>query len=160
TETKRVPRGSKVVTHHLPAWVGEKGGKLVLIPERGAVVKRIFRLAAAGYGHGSLIAKLEEENVPAFGDSGRWSRGYVAKILRRRRAIGGHRPGKAQGTSRIPDGEPVPGYYPAAVTEEEWLAARAGAEQRKHQRGRLGKHINVFAGLLKHARDGDGYFLG
>src|SRR5262249_39104224 len=38
--------GTSVLTHTLPAWVEERGGKLVLIPQKAAVVKRIFRLAA------------------------------------------------------------------------------------------------------------------
>src|SRR5205814_9984639 len=59
---------------------------------------------------------------------------------------------------KLADSEVIPGYYPAAVTEAEWLAARAGAARRRVMPGATGKHVNVFAGLLHNARDGDSYF--
>src|SRR5262249_30210301 len=54
--------------------------------------------------------------------------------------------------------EPLEGYYPRAVTPEEFAAARAGAEQRKKKPGRLGSHVNVFSGLLHCASDGGTYY--
>ena len=52
----------------MPRWVKRSpDGKLVLIPERAAVIKRIFRLTASGYGLSSLVGLLTREGVPAFG---------------------------------------------------------------------------------------------
>src|SRR5262249_7197914 len=75
--------------------------------------------------------------------------------LKTRHAVGELQPRTRDGK---PAGDPIPNYYPAAVTEDEWLAARAGAEQRRHVRGHLGKNLNVFAGLLRHAPDRDTLF--
>jgi DNA invertase Pin-like site-specific DNA recombinase len=155
---------------HLPAWVESRDGKLRLIPERAAVVKRIFRLATGGYGLTSIVKKLTKEKVPAFGEvlvregrkrsqfSGRWSRAYIAKIIRDRRAMGEFQPCRREGQKKVPDGDPIPGYFPAVVTEQVWLAARAAAAERGKAPGRIGKNSNVFAGLVRHARDGDTYF--
>jgi hypothetical protein len=44
------------------------------------------------------------------------------------------------------------------VTEDEWLAARAGLSQRKGKRGRVSERINLFAGLLRNAADGARYY--
>ncbi|MFL5338822.1 MAG: recombinase family protein, partial [Gemmataceae bacterium] len=161
----------KPYTGMLPAWIEERGGKLHLIPERAAVVERIFRMTIDGYGLTSVVRKLSEEKVPTFGEvivregrkrsqfSGKWSRAYLSRILRDRRAIGEFQPCRREGHKKIPDGDPVAGYFPPVVSESDWLAARAGAQQRRDKPGRLGKNINLFSGLVKHARDGDTYFM-
>ncbi|VTS01687.1 recombinase : Recombinase-related protein OS=Pseudomonas putida (strain KT2440) GN=PP_1118 PE=4 SV=1: Resolvase: Recombinase [Gemmata massiliana] len=145
--------GMNLLTHKLPLWVEEKGGKLVAIPERAAAVKRIFALGAAGHGAVTIIKQLKQENVKAFSKSGRWSKSYIIRILRDRRALGdyqAHDHGK-------PDGDPISGYYPAVVTEAEFYAALKPLTARKaglQPVTRLGKHVNLFAGLLRDAHGG------
>ena len=133
----------------------ERGDKLHLIPTRATVVKRIFRLAADGYGISGIVKKLMAERVPPFGRSGRWARSYIAIILKDRRAVGECQPRSKHGPQ-----EPIPDYFPAVVTEEEFLVARAGAAQRRHRPGRMPVEgtINIFAGLVHNAVDGDSYF--
>ncbi|HJT77714.1 MAG TPA: recombinase family protein, partial [Gemmataceae bacterium] len=121
--TERMGSGCQVLTRRLPLWVERVGGRLVKVPARATAVKHIFALAAAGLGHGAIVKRLEAESVPPFGKK-RWHKGYVGKILKDRRAVGEHQPRKGG----RPDGDSIPDYFPAAVTEEEWLAARAGAE--------------------------------
>jgi DNA invertase Pin-like site-specific DNA recombinase len=177
--TNRMGEGCQVITRRLPAWVEERDGVRVLIPERAAAVKRIFQLAAAGYGQPRIIKRLGEEGIPAFGareeyvdDDGRaryraapgevlgagyWTRAAIHRILSDRRALGEFQPRKADYS---PDGDVIPDYFPAVVTEEEFLAVRAGAAQRKWRRGRIGdKLVNVFAGLLRDARGHASYYL-
>jgi DNA invertase Pin-like site-specific DNA recombinase len=155
---KEGAREGHIVTERLPSWVTIEGGKLTLIPDRAEVVRLIFRLARSGYGTPRILATLNEDRVPAFGKSGKWTRGYLGLILRDRRAIGEYQPRK--GKRRVPDGDPVPNYFPAVVSEEEFYAARAGAAERGRLRGRLvAQAVNVFAGLLKNAREGDSYYM-
>jgi DNA invertase Pin-like site-specific DNA recombinase len=149
----RVTRG---ITDMLPAWVEEHTGGLRLIPERAAVVQHIYQLAAAGYGISRIVKKLAADGVPAFGQSGRWTTSYVGAILRDRKALGEHQP---RDRHHKPDGPPIPGYYPAAVTEEEWNAARAGAAERSRRRGRIAAGVNLFSGLLTDARTGESYMV-
>jgi DNA invertase Pin-like site-specific DNA recombinase len=168
----------------LPAWM-EMGadGRPRLVPQRAAVVKRIFRLAADGMGLRRIISTLVADGVPAFGEvslsegrsrsqfSGRWNRSYVSVLLNDRRAVGEYQPKTGRETprgagGRVNDGAPVPGYFPAAVTEEEFLLARAGQERRVSRKPdgtrltpRQSRHASAFKGLLVHARDGEGFVM-
>jgi hypothetical protein len=136
--------------------VEERVGRLELIKDRAAVVKSIFKMAANGYGLATLIRTLTEKKVPCFGRKGRWTKAYLSAILKDRRALGELQP-KRGGEN---DGEVIRGYYPAVVTEDDYLAARAGAKERLKRRGRTGEHqVNIFAGLLWNARDGERYFM-
>jgi DNA invertase Pin-like site-specific DNA recombinase len=144
-----------VLTRQLPAWVEERGGKLALIPGKAAAVRRVLELAAAGYGIKAIIRRLVKEKVDPIGKSGRWTHSYVGLLIRDRKVFGELQPKKRDGT---PDGEPIPDYYPAAVSEAEWLSARAGVAQRFQKRGGTQGHLNVFASLLRDARSGESYF--
>lgn len=170
----------------LPAWVRREGnGKgarnraIHLIPERADVVKLVYGWAADGLGYTAIVQRLISEEVPPFGDrepridpetgeqartrkgrlrwkkvgecmgAGRWTRAYIVDMLRDKAAMG-------LLTTRT--GEVVP--IPAAVTEDEWMAAQAGREERDKHRGRSRKAgpENLFQGLLTDARTGEGYF--
>jgi hypothetical protein len=140
----------------LPAWIEERGGKLHLITERAAALRKVFELAAGGLGIKLIHRRLVGENVPAFGRSGRWTHSYLALLLRDRRVIGEHQPRHKDGTL---DGEAMPGYFPAAVPEALFYAARAGAAERHDKPGRRATTINLFAHLLRDARSGAGYLV-
>jgi DNA invertase Pin-like site-specific DNA recombinase len=126
-------RVTHAITNILPAWVEDRDGKLQLIPARAKVVKRLFELAAAGYGRSKIVQALKAEGIPSFTGKAEWASPTIAQILRDRRALGEYQPKKKAGN--IPDGPPLMGYYPAVVTEQEWLAARAGLIQRRRSLG-------------------------
>lgn len=176
---KRARESGAMLGCHLPAWLEKTDGPPRLVPERAAVVRRIFKLAADGYGQARIVRTLTDEKVPPFGERvveagrkrsqfcGRWSRSYVALLLRDRRVVGEFQPMKADkdGTYK-PDGPPLAGYYPAVVTEDEWNLARAGQARRtwKDKAGRRtgpkdSRYVNVFRGLLTDARTGQGFTL-
>jgi len=169
----------ELTTTRLPAWLEYVKGTVRVIPERKAIVRRIFELAIAGYSQSKIVQTFTREGVPAFGEkkvntgrkrsqfSGYWTRPYVHTILKDRRVIGEYQPTKWPG--RKPDGPPIKDYFPAVVSEEEFLLARAALEKRviimKDENGRpvrrgtrQRKHINLFAGLLHNATDGEGWF--
>jgi DNA invertase Pin-like site-specific DNA recombinase len=155
---RKAREGSQVLTRRLPAWVEERDGKLRLVPARTAAVRRVFQLAASGYGCTLIVKRLVKEKVPPIGSSGAWTRSYVGLLLHDRRTVGEFQP---RHVDLSPSGEPIPNYYPLAITEDEWLAARAGAVQRRDGRGRAGGKahggVNVFAGLTNDARGGGSY---
>lgn len=180
TAAREAKERKPVLTRRLPAWVREYNGAMELIPERAAVVEEIFRLASSGYGYVQIVKKLTEDKVPAFGEvavrrkrsqfKGAWTVPYVVRILNDRRAVGWFQP---CGRGRKPVGDPVKNYFPAVVTEDDYNAAQGAIDARckavKVNRGsragmevrtklhRVGKHINLFAGLLRNSRDGDTY---
>jgi hypothetical protein len=155
-----------------PAWVEFRKGKFRLIPSRALAVKRIFELAASGYGVTRIVQTLLEEGIPAFGErkvtegrsrsqfAGYWTRPYVRLILNDRRAVGEFQP---RTINRKAEGAPIPNFYPAAVTEQEFLLARVEQHKRKnhdkHAVPRDSRYVNVFKGLLRNAEDGEGFLL-
>jgi DNA invertase Pin-like site-specific DNA recombinase len=151
---KAARENGETFTRQLPAWIEEKDGERILKPEYAGIMKRVFQLTASGYGHALIVKRFTSEGVPHFRGK-HWTRSYISRLLTDRRALGEFQPRLRDGTKA---GEVIKGYYPAAVTEEEWNAARAGAAQRIRHRGRVGQYINIFAGLLKNAAAGDSYF--
>jgi hypothetical protein len=165
----------------IPLWlerVGDapraKARTIRLVPERVEVVRLIYRLAAQGWGYARIVARLNDERIPTFSDrtplltdtgaqargragrlrwkaargrmqSGRWTKSYVVSILRGRAAVG---------ELHTKTGEIIP--VPAAVTEEEWLAAQAGRTERNKCRDRTRKtgKDNLWQSLLTDAETG------
>src|SRR5262245_9872100 len=95
-ERKRARETGQVIGRRLPAWVRFTAGKLELIEDRAAAVRRVFELAASGVGIPGIIKKFAEDGVPAFGRSGRWTRAYVGLMLKDRRAVGELQPRKGK----------------------------------------------------------------
>jgi DNA invertase Pin-like site-specific DNA recombinase len=168
---KKTGRASRFITGRLPAWVIEKDGTPQLHPARGKVMLQLFEWALAGYGFTSIVKKLNAEHIPAFGDRipdddgytkkngdrygcGEWRTSYVRDILSDRRAMGEFQPRDSNGKRK---GDPIPGYYPAAVSPEVFHAAREAIQGRKGKQkpGRYGEGVaNLFSGLLIDARGG------
>jgi DNA invertase Pin-like site-specific DNA recombinase len=159
-EKKRLAAAGGVpVTKRSPCWLRVVGGKWEVIEAGAAAVRRVFRLAIDGYGIGVITKKLNAEGLSPIGRgksaSEYWARSYVAKILSNPAVIGHYQPYTGRGRKRRPDGEPIPGYYPAVVSEAEWHAARGALVARRGKAGRSPKnHVNVFTGLLHDARNG------
>jgi hypothetical protein len=82
-------------------------------------------------------------------------RGYLQTILADRRAVGEFQPRARDGK---PIGDPLPNYFPAVVSEEEFHAAREGTVSRRVRPGRVSHYINLFSCLLLHARNGGTYY--
>jgi DNA invertase Pin-like site-specific DNA recombinase len=180
-------RGEEVYMGWLPAWVRRdtdgkaRHGTLSLIPERAEAVRLIYRLARDGWGYTRITHYLTQNGVPAFGGrqprtdaetgehlrsrrgrarwkrdgdrwgAGRWVRTYVADILQERAAMG---------ELRTHTGEVIP--IPAAVTEDEWLAAEAARRERDtHGRGRPVKNgpENLFQCLMVDAATGEPVYV-
>lgn len=57
---------------------------------------------------------------------------------------------------RLPQGDAIPNYFPAIITEKEFYRVRQGCNARRKEKGPRGKVgiANLFTGLLRDARDG------
>ena len=64
---KAVREQSALMTRKLPAWLEERNGKPVLIPDRAKVVRRMFDLAVRGYGLSLIVRELTLAKVPVWG---------------------------------------------------------------------------------------------
>jgi DNA invertase Pin-like site-specific DNA recombinase len=147
-----------VLTKRCPAWIeyDEETETFRLIPERAAIVRRIFEDAALGHGQAGLAKALNAEGVETWGDTGRkpakhWHRSYVAKILENPAAMGTYVPHtqtyKAGRKIREPQ-EPIPGYFPAAVPEGLYQSVQALRPNPRRGRNASKEVRNVFGGLL------------
>lgn len=153
-EAKRAARDSgRPIGNMAPAWLELVDGKYRVKANAGPAVRLIFRMCAEGSGVLAITKKLNADRVAPLGRSARWITSYVAKILDNRACIGEYQP-MSNGRPRTPDGDPIPGYYPAVVTEAEFHAAAKARESRHRRSGRPAKNaVHLFTGLLQCARD-------
>lgn len=170
---KRAAQGDRSKGAFHPSWISRsyEGGQVQhhLIPEVVASIRRAYDLAATGMGTRAIAHMLNAEGAtlpPAdcnkLGKSiereaqRRWHAAYVSQILTSRAVIGEYQPtkteripgkrGEADKVERVPVGDPIPGYWPAAVTREQWDAVRASAHRKLGQK--VGGRNMLFSNLL------------
>lgn len=145
------------MTRRLPAWLSllpDRSG-FEVIEDRASIVRRIFDEAEQGAGQHSIANRLNTDAVETFGDGTRkatfWHRSYVAKILKNPAVFGTFTPHE----TRDVDGKkvrdplpPIPDYYPAIVSEEQFdrVNGRRG-RQAPPMRIKKGEVSNILAGL-------------
>jgi DNA invertase Pin-like site-specific DNA recombinase len=151
---KRAAERLEPLSARSPAWLKLVKGKWQVIKKSAATIQKIFRLAAAGYGLSVIVRKLNAEKVPVVGRSEHWSRGSMAKLLVNRSVIGEYQPHIGRGRKRKPDGDAIPGYFPAIVTLDVWNASRASAESRRTMGKMVAKvGVNLFTGFIRDELD-------
>jgi DNA invertase Pin-like site-specific DNA recombinase len=155
-EKKSKARASRSVeTTRVPGWLevdGRRtegkhkvGGRFVKVADRVKVVRRMFQLALEGYGLSAIVKTLTAERVPTWGQSAKWSKAYVRKIISGRAVLGEYQPRKGAEA----EGEAVPDYYPAVIDTETWEAAQNALAGRRDRPGSPGKKVaNLFSGML------------
>ena len=116
----RAAKGDHILTTRAPGWLRVKSGKFVVIEERANIVRRIYKEAVTGHGKESIARRLNTDKVATFGGGKGWRAGYVSKILRNPAVIGVFQPSRMDHENggkgeRVPDGEPIEGYFPAIV---------------------------------------------
>ncbi len=85
----------------------------------------------------------------------RWADATVRCIITSRACIGEYVPYNRRNRSTKPQADPVPNYFPAVVDEATFQKAQAAIANRAVVgRGRKGKKVNLFAGLLNDAKSG------
>ena len=150
----RLERGEQtVLTRRAPAWLKAEGSPLrfVVIPERAAIVKRIFKDTVAGLGKHHIARNLNLEEIPPFGRAEGWHASYIQKILNSPAVLGEFQPArKPRGEPRQPIGNAMRDYYPRIIDADLHAAAHkamAGRSRRVGGRGR--RLVNLFSGIAK-----------
>jgi DNA invertase Pin-like site-specific DNA recombinase len=158
-EKKRAAAADKKpVSRLVPAWLSVRNGRFVVDEAKAAAVRYIFRLAVEGHGMTAIVKRLNAEGVPPLGRSDIWQKGYISRILGTRATVGEYQP-HAGHRHREPDGLPIPDYYPAVISDDQWHAAQAALRSRRHKGGRPTSRLNLFVGLLHDARDSCGIYV-
>ena len=116
-----------------PSWLTGKADRTgyEVLPEKAAVVQRIYREALAGDGLQTIARRLNQEGVPMFGRGNQrgkiWQRALIRHLLITDLVIGTYTPCQAEvvnGKARYVPLAPRPGYYPAIISVEDWTAIR------------------------------------
>lgn len=146
-----------------PAWLDVVDGIYKVNPERQRILIRIFEEIAAGTGVDRVARRLNEAGVQAWGhaykDTGSragktriWHGSYIQTILNGRAIIGEHQHHQYQAGSkkRIPIGDPIPGYFPAAISLDLYHRARAAFKSRSVGGGRKeASLVNLFGDAIR-----------
>ena len=144
------------MTARCPAWIELSDERYNLIPERAAIVQRIFDDTIGGIGKNVLVRTLNRERVPVFGRGTGWHMSYVQKILESEASFGRYQPHRLAEGRRVPDGDPINNYFPAAVSEQTYWQAAAAREARKAKGGRRGEtYVSLLSGLSRCGCCGD-----
>jgi DNA invertase Pin-like site-specific DNA recombinase len=153
-ERERI-RTHKVLTGRTKAWVDRGPDGKPKPNHHAAAVLRIYEDAARGYGAMKIAARLSEEGYPTFKGGKHWSPASVVNILRDDAVLGYFQPHRYERlpggrTRRVPEGEPVEGYYPVVVPPPLVQRAREGLANRRNARGRSGPTwANLVKGLCR-----------
>jgi hypothetical protein len=155
----------KPMGDNAPMWLayveGEKAGEASyrLIPDRVALVRRVFKLSVEGYGHSSITSMLNQEGIKPFRRPGKdtkdnkrstWGVTSVARLLGNRAVLGEYQPWSVAGSlqKRTKAGPPVPGYYPQIVDLDLFNRVQEAIEGRRINRTtKQTKHFNLWAGI-------------
>ena len=120
---KRERVRDKPLTAKCPSWLRLIDGKFELMPERAAIVRRIFDEFLSGQGKTAILQRLNREGVPVISRASLWNMSYIASILSNGTAAGIMTPHiyEQVGTKihRVPL-EPIKGYYPAVIPQKRY----------------------------------------
>ena len=122
--------------------------KVVVVEERARVVRQIFKWAKGGWGYQRIAKELRLRRVPAWGRAG-WSTTRIAKIIKNRAVIGEFQPCRYVGGAygkRVPDGAPLPDYFPRIVSDRDFDDAQPAVTG--NPGGRRDKWVRLLTGLI------------
>jgi DNA invertase Pin-like site-specific DNA recombinase len=138
-----------------PLWLDVTPDGYVLNPDRAAIVRRIFTMSAQGYGFRKIASAFNQEGIPPFSAgrknlSGLWNYSGVRHIIESRAVLGEYVPHVFIDSVRTPSGEPIKGYFPAVVTEDEYYLAN-GAKDSRYAGGvtKTTTNFNMLTGVLR-----------
>lgn len=131
----RIAQGQKLTISKLPFWIDRETNGL---NGRAKDASRLFEIAMDGNGASNVTRMLNAEGIVAPRGTGTWGKSVVQDILKSRAAYG----------SLVIRGEEHRDYFPAIISEDNWLALQNRA-QRQRRNPQASTHANLFSRLLK-----------
>jgi hypothetical protein len=133
------------LTAKCPAWLRLSGDRkcFEVLPEVAQAVNWIFQMKLDGKGAETIVRTLNAErgiwkpNGKRNPDGG-WRKSYIDKILRSRAVIGEYQPHRKIGGKRLPEGDPIPDYFPAIVDRELFSRVQLGIQHNRQMSGNAG----------------------
>ncbi len=119
--------------------------------ERLGIVQRAYALCIAGLGKEAIVRQFNAEGLKSFKGGDGWNASTLALLLSDRRVIGELQLYTKVSGSRQPIGEPIKGYFPAAIDEDTFYRAQAEIAKRwcGAQPGNKSKVPNIFVGTAQ-----------
>lgn len=160
TFRKHRDMGSQQAFGAAPGWLyrEDKMQPWKVDEEKAEVVRKVFAMAASGFGSKAISAKANEEGwvVPTRLNltDGRWHGQMPGQLLRNRAVLGEHQhrihthEAHAQHWQGLLAGAPKKDYYPRIVSDELWNRARASIRSRMAAKRRDTHYYNVFSGMM------------
>ncbi len=150
--------GEGHITGLTPAWIDAKridGNRYEFtLNHHTQTVRAIYEMAARGLGSTAIARHLNATGVPTFGTDSGWYQSIIKLLLKRVDVIGTFQPHRIVDGTRVPDGDPIEGYFPAAINKDLFLRVQAMRDL-IGKPGRKGKTIaNLFSGLCHCAHCG------
>ncbi len=155
-EAGRLPRANVFC----PQWAQLKDGQVELIPEKVAIVKRVFEMAMID-GDQVVAARLNEERIPTLSGKPEWTRFQVknllidpkvwgAVVMNRQHNLSKKR--RERRGDRAANERAFPDLLPLALTKQEvdqTLAARSARTHPGTGRGKRGTTWSIASGLTR-----------
>lgn len=150
-EEKRANAKTRIMTKTCPCWLKPKPDKtgFIVIEERAAIIRDIFKMTADGVGKTKIVDDLNNKGVKPFSKAKRWHASYVQKLMDNRNVLG-----HLATTVRV-EGKPTPGpiiegYYARIIDDDLWKKAHESRAARTPQYNRYGPTIpqDMIQGLL------------
>ncbi|WP_084648093.1 recombinase family protein [Paracoccus sp. J39] len=152
-KNKKANASEKKLTVMCPNWMKLSSDRthFILIDAHVLTVKRIFAECIGGKGTRVITSDFNREKIPTYGRTSYWAESTIKKILGSRAVLGEYQPHRKVDGKRIPEGDPVPNYYPQIIDEVTFNLAQAATRSRRQgAAGRRGKNYsNLFSGLAK-----------
>jgi hypothetical protein len=152
-ENKRAQKLDLKMTARAPEWLrlSSDRRRFQPIPSRVTIVQRIFEECATGFGKRLTAKNLNRDGICPFRGSHGWGDSSVQKILSNEAVLGRFQPCRLVNGKRVPEGDPVPDYYPQIITEDLYWRARAAMNARRIVgAGRKGLgYANLVSGLAQ-----------
>jgi DNA invertase Pin-like site-specific DNA recombinase len=163
--SKREKIGVKKLTSLAPAWLelSKDGTRFELVKHRVAVVQWLFKQRTNGVGVFRLARELNDRKEPMWGRGKRagqeWHKSYLTKILANRSVLGEFQPHRMDGEpherKRVPEGDPVPQYFPAIISEDVFHRVQQLKREDQKRPGRIGDNVSsLFTWIAKCGRTG------
>ncbi len=140
--------GKGHITGLTPAWIDARridaNRYEFALNYHAETVRSIYEMAMRGLGATAIARKLNADGVQAFRSKEGWYQSIIKALLARHDVIGTFQPHRMQDGKRVPDGDPIEHYFPAAIDKDLFLRVQA----MRSNPGRPGRKGNTFANLF------------
>lgn len=150
--------GKGHITGIVPAWIDatriHASRYAFTLNHHAETVSAIYEMATRGLGATVIARKLNADGVPAFKSKDGWYQSIIKALLSRHDVIGTFQPHRMEDGKRVPDGEAIENYFPAAIDKDLFLRVQA-MRSNPGRPGRKGdRFTNLFTGLCQCAHCG------